>query len=71
MYQIAALGITLVFSIFGGLLAGFSVACCCPIDNYFDDEEHFREVEFDIELEEVDKEKEGTNEVSGEPAEKE
>ena len=56
MYQIAALGVTLVLSITGGLLCGFIVSNCCAIDNFFDDEEHFREVEFDIPLEEVPEE---------------
>ena len=53
MYQIAALGTTLVLSITGGLLCGYIVSGICVIDNYFDDEEHFTGVEFDIPLEEV------------------
>ena len=54
MYQVCALGVTLVISIAGGFLVGFIVKNCCPIENYFDDEEHFHEVEFDIPLEEVE-----------------
>ena len=53
MYQVAALGVTLLISIFGGLFVGFIVSNCCPIDNQFDDEEHFREVEFDNPLENI------------------
>lgn len=59
MYQIAALGVTLVLSISGGLLAGLIVSTCCTLDHYFDDEEHMRDVKFDIELQDMsDDEKE-------------
>ncbi len=54
MAQLAALGCTLFISIVGGLLTGFLVSNCCLTDNYFDDEEHFHEVEFDVPLEEME-----------------
>lgn len=54
MYQVAALGVTLVLSITGGLLSGFIVSNCLPgLDHYFDDEEHMHDVKFDNPLEDV------------------
>ena len=52
MYQVAALGITLGIAIISGILSGFLVSNCCVVENFFDDEEHFRDVEFDVPLEE-------------------
>ena len=43
--QMAALGTTLAISIVTGLLSGFIASRCGKIDNYFDDTEHFHEVE--------------------------
>ena len=53
MYQLAALGVTLALSIVGGLLSGFIVSRGCKAGNFFDDEEHFHEVLYDIALEKV------------------
>ena len=45
--QAAALGITLLISIFGGAFTGFVASRCCNPDILFDDEEHWRELEWE------------------------
>lgn len=53
LYQVAALGVTLALAIVGGAASGFLVSNCCVPKHLFDDEEHFREVEFDVPLQEI------------------
>ena len=45
--QAAALGITLGISIFGGAFTGFVASRCCNPDVLFDDDEHWRELEWE------------------------
>jgi len=54
LYQLYALGVTLALALLGGAGSGFLVSNCCVANHLFDDEEHFREVNFDIPLEEID-----------------
>ena len=53
LYQLYALGVTLGLALLGGAGSGFLVSNCCAANHLFDDEEHFREVEYDIPLEEI------------------
>jgi len=69
MYQIAALGVTLLISICGGLLTGFIVSNACPIRDFFDDEEHFDKVFYDIPMEDIPDEKKGKGGEAEEDAE--
>jgi hypothetical protein len=54
LFQLLALAISLGIAILGGLIVGFLVSNCCPIDHHFDDEEHYLEVEYDVPLEDDD-----------------
>ena len=53
LYQALALAVSLGMAIVGGLVVGFLVQNCCPVDNQFDDEEHFQEVFYDIPMEDI------------------
>lgn len=50
-YQLAALGVTLVISLAGGAFSGLIASVFFPVEELFDDKEHFREVEYPEEVE--------------------
>jgi len=54
-YQLAALGVTLVISLAGGAFSGLVASVFFPVEELFDDKEHFREVEYleEVELNEI------------------
>lgn len=48
MFQLAALGVTLAIAISSGALGGFLASKVSHVDDYFEDGEHWDELEYDI-----------------------
>lgn len=48
LFQLAALGVTLAISISSGALAGFLASKVSHVDDFFEDDEHWDECEYDV-----------------------